>query len=177
MNPNNKKTNLQKNKENLQIVNIDVFTGLHFFSSSNSLYREQFLATCKPDVVIKNNKVLFIYEKCKNIDFNPLYNIFKNIEIETTVTISDAIYRDQDLGIDDINFSGDYTFLNFDEQRKTITFLLPATLNYSSRIQKYKDSNFVYTPNLSILNFDTESKLNGIINYYGQSGRSSLKQF
>ena len=175
MNPNNNKFNLQKKKENLQIVNTDVFNGLHFFSSSNSLYREQSLTTCKPDVVIKNNKVLFIYESCKDIDFNSLYNIFKNIKIETTVTISDAIYRDQDLGIDDINFSGNYTFLNFDEKRKTITFLLPSTLNYSSRIEKYKNSNFVYTPHLSILNFDTESKLNGIINYYGQSGRSSLQ--
>ena len=175
MHRNNSRQNIKK-RNSIEFVTSDIFYGTEFFSSSNSLYENEKSIGCKPDVVVKNNEILFLYEKCTSQDQNYILNLFKNIKKGSSVVIQDAIYRDEKLGIDDINFSSTYIFLEWNENLKSIRFEKPSGLSVSSRVKKYKKENFLYVPQLSVSSFDYSKEIYGIINYYGKKTRNSISE-
>lgn len=175
MNPNrfnNKKEETQK--YDFVIKQSDVFYGLQFFSTSNSLYRNNKPIKCTPNVIIDNDNILFDYSGCDEESFLYIKNLMSNISKGSTITYTDFIYRDSSLTIDDQNFSTSYEYLNFIPDKKIITVKKPSDITINEKIKRFVKENFIYTPQLEISSFSSSESISGIINHFGEEGENSF---
>ena len=160
----------------LNLFTYDIFYGLEFFDTQETLSGAKKTITCPPDVTIKDNEIYFDYSSCNDQDYQYIKTIFKDIAKNSSFTVSDAIYRDQYLGIDDINLSATYTFVDFFEDKKIIKADVPTSLSPSDRINNYKKDNFVYVPQISVSSLANKTPKFGVVNYIGKNSVNSFTQ-
>ena len=134
----------------LNLVLYDVFYGLEFFDTQESLSGSKKTIKCSPNVTVKDNEIYFDYSLCDEQDYQYIKTIFKGIAKNSSFTVSDAIYRDEYIGIDDINLSSTYTFVEFFEDKRVVKGDLAETTSQSDRINNYKSENFIYTPQIEV---------------------------
>jgi hypothetical protein len=160
----------------LNLFTYDIFYGLEFFDTQETLSGAKKTITCPPDVTIKDNEIYFDYSSCNDQDYQYIKTIFKDIAKNSSFTVSDAIYRDQYLGVDDINLSATYTFVDFFEDKKIIKADVPTSLSPSDRINNYKKDNFVYVPQISVSSLANKTPKFGVVNYIGKNSVNSFTQ-
>lgn len=175
MNPNRFTSKKQKNGNyNFVIKQSDIFYGLEFFSTGNTLYRNNKPIQCTPNIIIDGENILFDYSNCDTESFEYIKNIMKNISKGSTITYTDFIYRDTSLLIDDQNFSGSYEYLNFIPDKKIIVAKKPSDITLNSKVKRYSKENFVYTPQLEVSSFSTSEQIYGMINHFGENEQNSF---
>ena len=177
MNRNTKKgpSNLTPNNA-LNLVLYNVFYGLEFFDTQESLSGAKRTITCTPNITIKDNEIYFDYRSCNDEDYQYIKTIFKGIAKNSVFTVSDALYRDELLGVDDINLSAVYTVVEFFEDKRIVKGALPATLTYSDRLNNYKKENFIYTPQIEVASLANKTSKFGMINYLGSNSLNSFTE-
>ena len=149
----NKKT--QRSIKNPQKVltsfSSNITRSIDFFSTESGLYRTKSPLTSSPFIVTTNDFIFFVFEDADNETIKKVNNIFSNLTKGTTFTVTDGLYRDINLGIDDVSFANTYEFLEYDKKTKYVKATKPASLNLSDKIEKYNIENFVLKPQNSLL--------------------------
>jgi hypothetical protein len=168
-----------KNDTTNSLISIgsEVFYTIDIFSKSNEIYGSNHSISCSPDISVSENEIIIDYSYCKDVkSLNYLDNIFKKYQRDSIFTISDGIYRDTTLGIEDINFSGEFIFYEYDNKKKIIRGR--SSVSFSSYpIKIFKKENFIYVPQIKISNNENQETEFGLINYSLNEQSSFTKTF
>lgn len=164
----------KKNSKELISIASDVYYGIEFFTTKESLLGTKKTIKNAPDVVVKDQEVYFNYSFSDNVDFSYIENIFANLQKGDSFNLTDAEYQEDGIGIDGINLSGSYILLDFYPDKKVIKAQKPSSITFSDRINKYKRENFVYVPQVDVSSISSSTPTFGIINYIGTKSLNSF---
>jgi hypothetical protein len=159
----------------LLTVSENILYALEFFNTEQGLYRTKSPITCPPDIIVKGNYVYFSFQTCYDETSEKIKNIFTNLSRGSFFTITDGLYRDASLGIDDISFANTYEFLEYNENLNLIKATKPASLTISDKIEKYGQTNFIIKPQIEVATLQSSTPLYGVINYFGSKAENSFR--
>lgn len=155
----------------------EMFYAIEFFDTETGLYRTNSPLTTPPDILVKDDFVYFMFDFTDQKTLNKIKNIFGNLSKGSYFNITDGLYRDENLGIDDISFADSYEFLSFNSELKYIKATKPSSLSVSSKVEKYLSKNFILKPQIDVSSLQGSTPLYGIVNYFGPESSNSFHSF
>ena len=175
---NHNRRDKRKNKEiesRSYLKSTDIFYSLEIFSNDSELYGTEQSITCSPTISIKSNDMILSYESCSDQKtFSYFDGIFSNDKIGSEFTLTDAVYSDVNLGVEEINLSGTYVFKEYIKRDKLIRASSNTSIVSSSLINRYLSQNFIDVPQLKISSNQNTTTRYGIINFMGSDSVNSF---
>jgi hypothetical protein len=166
------KTNKPAAKDNLIQISSSVVYGLKFFDSYKETSPKRTFMKCKPTVTFDEEKLYIDYTNCLDSDsFANIENIFDNLTLGSTFTLSDALYQDPANNIE-TNLSATYVFMGL--VNGTIIKAINETISLPSNVTVFKSKNFTRIPQMAIPSVKNEKLLYGVKNLLGQESTTSF---
>jgi hypothetical protein len=166
------KTNKPTAKDNLIQISSAVVYGLKFFNSYEETSPKRTFMKCKPTVTFDEEKLYIDYTNCLDSDsFANIENIFDNLTLGSTFTLSDALYQDPANNIE-TNLSATYVFMGL--VNGTTIKAINETISLPSNVTVFKSKNFTRIPQMAIPSVKNEKLLYGVKNLLGQESTTSF---
>jgi len=166
------KTNKPSAKDNLIQISSSVVYGLKFFDSYKETSPKRTFMKCKPTVTFDEEKLYIDYTNCLDSDsFANIENIFDNLTLGSTFTLSDALYQDPANNIE-TNLSATYVFMGL--VNGTTIKAINETISLPSNVTVFKSKNFTRIPQMAISSVENEKLLYGVKNLLGQESTTSF---